>query len=413
MSRLVYRIRAALMALLLCQPVGLGTSIAQAQDLSALARVIPEETEITGEEALSLRLALTQAVPWRVFTLTDPPRIVMDFREVDWTGLRRDELLRSRLTEDVRFGGYRPGWSRMVMTLSAPLALDKTAMKVDPDTGGATITARFNPVDAAGFAALSGAPRDPRWDLPVPSLTTPEKRGDRPLTVVIDPGHGGIDPGALRGDLVEKDLMLQLARAVQEALIREGETQVILTRDDDTFVPLERRVSVAHEVDADLFISLHADVLPFGRADGATIYTLAETASDEASAKLAERHDRDDLLSGVDLTGKDDVVAGVLLDLARQETSPRTAAFSRALRAAIEEAQVPLNSRAERAADFSVLKAADIPSVLIEIGYLSSERDRKNLADPDFMARVADAIHAAILAWQRADDALRPLIRQC
>ena len=216
----------------------------------------------------------------------------------------------------------------------------------------------------------------------------------------------------MRGKLIEKTLMLALARTLRETLIREDDMRVILTREDDSFVPLERRVSLAHDAGADLFISLHADVLPNGRASGATVYTLSAKASDEASAKLAERHDRDDLLSGVDLTGKDDVVAGVLLDLARQETAPRTAAFSRALTSAIGGAGVPLNSHPLRAADFSVLKAADIPSVLIEVGYLSSDRDRENLSDPEFLTRIAGAIRQAIVDWARADAALRPLVRQ-
>ncbi|EAQ01759.1 N-acetylmuramoyl-L-alanine amidase, family 3 [Pseudooceanicola batsensis HTCC2597] len=384
-----------------------------AQGLSALARVAPGGTAITDEgRGIRVELALSQGVPWRMFALADPERLVIDLREVDWTGLDRDEALRSDRVTDLRFGTYRPGWSRMVLTLAEPLALDRSAMRIDPDTGRATMIARFVPTDAAGFAATAGAPRDPQWDLPEPGLPPAPAGDDGVLTVVIDPGHGGVDPGAVRGELMEKTLMLDLAQALREALIRQGDTRVVLTRSDDVFVPLERRVSIAHEVRADLFISLHADVLPYGRAHGATFYTLADTASDEASAKLAERHDRDDLLSGVDLTGKDDVVAGVLMDLARQETAPRARALSRALQQAVKAAEVPLNSRPHRAADFSVLKAADIPSVLIEVGYLSSERDRRNLSDPAFLPRIADAIRDGILTWQAEDAALQPLVRQ-
>jgi N-acetylmuramoyl-L-alanine amidase len=284
-------------------------------------------------------------------------------------------------------------------------------MKVDEVQGTAHITARFNAVSAEAFAAGVGAPKTPGWDLPEAALKGAQS-DDGVLTVVIDPGHGGVDPGAVRGGLTEKTLMLSLALHLREALIREGDTRVILTRDDDSFVSLDRRVSAAHEVGADLFISLHADVLPTGRAQGATVYTLSDEASDEASAKLAERHDRDDLLSGVDLTGKDDVVANVLLDLARQETTPRTTSFSQSLTKAIGAAGVPLNSHPLRAADFSVLKAADIPSVLIEVGYLSSDRDRNNLKDPEFLTRMAEAMREAILEWAKQDAALRPLVRQ-
>lgn len=396
------------MVLVLC----LSAFPVRAQGLFATARVLPQESGLTMEAgALDLVLSLSQPVPWRVFTLSAPPRIVMDFREIDWEGLDPASLVGTGLVTEFRVGTYRPGWSRMVMTLSEPLELATSAMRVDEDRGSARITARFSPVDAARFVALSGAPSTPGWDLP-DAAVTPAVPDDGVFTVVIDPGHGGIDPGAVRGKLTEKTLMLALAQALREALVREGDTRVVLTRDDDRFIPLERRVSIAHEAGADLFISLHADVLPNGRAQGATVYTLSDKATDEASEKLAERHDRDDLLSGVDLTGKDDVVAGVLLDLARQETTPRTAAFSRALTEAIGASGVPLNSHPLRSADFSVLKAADIPSVLIEVGYLSSDRDRENLRDPEFLTRIAGAIRTAILDWARADAALKPLVRQ-
>jgi len=409
MSRLAHFILTAALMVVLALPASRG----MAQGLTALARLDIAESRIADEgRGAGITLSLSQGVPWRVFTLTDPLRIVMDFQEVDWGDLTAESILQPGAVTSVRFGTYRPGWSRLVMSLDDPMEIETATMRIDDSTGRAQLTAMLAPTSVEDFAATAGAPRDPQWDLPEPALTSNPRKGDEVLTVVIDPGHGGIDPGAVRGDLTEKTLMLELAKAVQEAMIRQGDTRVILTRDDDSFVPLERRVSIAHEVDADVFISLHADVLPYGNAHGATIYTLAKTASDEASAKLAERHDRDDLLSGVDLTGKDDVVAGVLLDLARQETAPRATALSKALKAAIGAAEVPLNSRPHRAADFSVLKAADIPSVLIEVGYLSSDRDRKNLSDPAFINRIAGALRDGIDAWLAEDAALKPLVRQ-
>lgn len=409
---------ATLLGLLgLCMPVGQAsaqtTPKTTDQDLTALARLDTQASKISDRgRGVDLTLSLSQGVPWRVFTLSNPDRMVFDFREVNWAGLSAQALLDTDRIKEVRFGTYRPGWSRMVLTLATPLNVETATMRINSETGAATLQARLVQTEPAVFATRTGAPREPMWDLPVPALNAAPKVNDNILTVVIDPGHGGIDPGAVRGDLMEKTLMLDLARAVQETMIRQGNTRVILTRDDDSFVPLERRVSIAHEMQADVFISLHADVLPYGKAHGATLYTLAENATDEASAKLAERHDRDDLLSGVDLTGKDDVIAGVLMDLARQETAPRADALSRALQAAIGGAGVPLNSRPHRAADFSVLKAADIPSVLIEVGYLSSERDRANLADPAFIDRIAQALRNGIETWQKSDAALRPLIRQ-
>ncbi|WP_370274220.1 N-acetylmuramoyl-L-alanine amidase [Pseudooceanicola nitratireducens] len=407
-ARALTTLAVALLVMTLALP-----SDGRAQGLTGLARIDTDASAISDQgRGVSVSLGLSQGVPWRIFTLAAPTRVVIDFREVDWTGLSADALLQTDRVTGLRFGSYRPGWSRLVLTLADPMQIDTATMRIDTDTGQAALSVGLSYTDAKSFADRAGAPRDPQWDLPVPALTAPPQGDDGILTVVIDPGHGGIDPGAVRGNLMEKTLMLDLARAVQETLIRRGDTRVFLTRDDDSFVPLERRVSIAHDVRADVFISLHADVLPNGRARGATLYTLADTATDEASAKLAERHDRDDLLSGVDLTGKDDVVAGVLMDLARQETAPRAIALSETLQLAIAAADVPLNSRPHRAAAFSVLKAPDIPSVLIEVGYLSSERDRKNLGDPEFLARIARALADGIAAWETADAAKRPLVRQ-
>ncbi len=223
---------------------------------------------------------------------------------------------------------------------------------------------------------------------------------------------GGIDPGAERDGANEKNLMLLFAFDLRDALLRVDGVDVVLTREDDRFVSLERRVAIAHQEGADVFLSLHADALSEGHAHGAVLYTLSDEASDEASALLAERHNRADLLAGVDLTGSDDVIADVLLDLARMETQPRTEAMARSLVEALDKAGVPLNRRPYRAAAFSVLKAADIPSVLLEIGFLSSDRDLANLSDPIWRRKAAAGIRDGLQAWMITDDAARSLVRQ-
>uniref|UniRef100_UPI0018E46071 N-acetylmuramoyl-L-alanine amidase family protein n=1 Tax=Roseovarius salinarum TaxID=1981892 RepID=UPI0018E46071 len=238
------------------------------------------------------------------------------------------------------------------------------------------------------------------------------QRGNRPLRVVLDAGHGGIDPGAERDGTTEKALMLTFARELREELLRAGGFEVIMTRDADRFVSLERRVAAAHRARADVFLSLHADALREGVAHGATVYTLSDSASDKASAKLAERHNRADMLAGIDLSGQDDVVADVLMDLARAETAPRADRLSRALVLGVKEGGLPLNSRPRRAAGFSVLKSPDIPSVLFEVGFMSSPRDLKNLRDPDWRARMAVALREALQAWRIADAAAAELVRQ-
>ncbi|WP_372573093.1 N-acetylmuramoyl-L-alanine amidase [Ruegeria jejuensis] len=395
--------------------VGSLASPLRAQAFGGLARVDAGRSLITdtGRE-VGVDLHLSQGVPYRVFTLDSPPRLVLDFREVDWSGLDAGDLNKSARISDVKFGTYVPGWSRMVLMLAGTLSVAQAGLEVDPVTGGAHLAIRLAPVESEDFAAAAGAPRDPRWDLPEPQQFDgpPPRAADAPLRVMLDPGHGGIDPGAETEQVVEKHLVLTFARELRELLLRSGRFEVTLTRDADYFVSLERRIALAHEAGADIFISLHADALAEGRAHGATVYTLSEEASDIASAKLAERHDRDDLLSGVDLSNADDEVTDILLDLARQETRPRSQALARVLVDNIAAQGTPMNRRPLRSASFSVLKAADIPSVLVEIGFLSSPRDLKNLVDPAWRATMATGIRNALQDWRSQDQARRALVRQ-
>ena len=393
-------------------------SMAAAQDFSGLARVDGQASQLTQERrgTVTLDLTLSQGVPWRVFQLDTPKRLVLDFREIDWTGFSAQDLGSVEGVQEIRFGQFRPGWSRMILLLDAPLAVARAGMVVNEETGTAGLNIELRPVDAETYAEGTGAPNDPRWDLPEPTVSVGQGREDRPawapVVIVLDPGHGGIDPGAQRGGVLEKDLMLQFAREIRDTLRRSGNFEVILTRDDDVFVSLERRVSIAHEVQADLFISLHADALQQGHASGATVYVLADEASDKASAILAQRHDRADILAGIDLTGAEDEVADVLLDLARLETQPRTQLLATSLVEALDEAAGPLNRKPLREAGFSVLKAADVPSVLIEVGFLSSDRDFALLQDPNWRAAVAGGLRDGLQLWIGEDKVLRDLVRQ-
>ncbi|WP_170572233.1 N-acetylmuramoyl-L-alanine amidase [Ruegeria atlantica] len=406
MSRILYAI-ALIWAL---------TGAAFAHDFSALARVLPDQSRITddGRSGVRIELGLSQGVPYRVFTLRDPYRMVLDFQEVDWTGLEADSFLQSERISGVQFGAYVPGWSRMVLELGAPLAVATSDLRVNEVDGTAHLSLSLSGTDFDSFTASAGAPRQPGWDLPEPAVTPvrPRRDGAGPLLVMLDPGHGGIDPGAEAGGTDEKTLMLTFARELREALLRAGGYQVVMTRVDDHFVSLERRIALAHQAGADVFISLHADILSEGRAHGAAVYTLADDASDVASHKLAERHDRGDLISGVDLSGADDQVADVLLDIARQETKPRTNALARAIADGMTQQGGPMNNRPIRMASFSVLKAADIPSVLIELGFLSSSRDLKNIKNPEWRKGMARGILNGLEKWRQEDLVKRSLIGQ-
>ncbi len=397
----------------------LWTGLAYGQGFSGLARVDAAQTSAadtrTGGE---IELLLSQGVPYRIFTLDEPRRLVLDFQEVDWSGFPASSFVSTEFASDVQFGTYVPGWSRMVIELAAPMEVAQAALQVDPVTAAAQLSIKLENVDAKTFAKAAGAPQDPRWDLPAPE-ELPQRIGsnpDAPLMIVLDPGHGGIDPGAqvdVQGRKIsEKDLMLQFALELGDVLLRSGQFDVRLTRNDDYFVSLERRIALAHLAGADLFVSLHADSLSAGHAHGTTIYTLSDEASDVASAKLAERQERSQLLSGTDLSEADDVVADVLLDLARVETHPRSLSLAQSISASLTEQGGPMNRRPLRSAGFSVLKSADIPSILIEIGFLSSTRDLNNILDPDWRRATARGILNGLLAWQADDAARKTLVRQ-
>jgi len=398
------RLLSAMMVVVLA---GVGAGPAAAQEFTALARVLPGATSITASEgAVTLDLGLSQPVPWRLRLLDGPPRLVLDFREVDFAAL--PGVLAPGVVA-VRSGLLEPGWSRLVVEIDGPRVVAGAAMQTGRSDGSAVVTVRLVPASARAFAEAAARPDPAGWRSPAPA---PVRRGDGPLTVVLDPGHGGIDPGAEHGGLREADLMLAFARELREALLRAGGFTVVMTRDADVFVSLDARVRIARAAGADVFLSLHADALPDGQARGATVYTLAEEASDAASAALAARHDRADLLAGVDLSGQDDLIAQVLMSIARTETAPRSERLAGRLVAEIRGAAGRMHRRPHQWANFTVLRAPDIPSVLIELGFLSNPDDRARLADPEWRARFAEAIVAAVQGWALEDAAEAPLRRR-
>ena len=381
-----------------------------AQDLSALARLDPERSAVSDRgDGVVVTLGLSQAVPWRLRLMAEPPRLVLDFREVDWRGY--GDLARASVrVKALRAGMFRPGWSRLVLELDGPYRVAQAGMMTD---GPVQVRVRLEPASAAEFAASVAQPEPEGWALPpVADLPRPLPQGAGPLVVVLDPGHGGIDPGAERGDASEAALVLTFARELKEALLRDGNFAVVMTRAEDVFVPLEARISLAREAAAQVFLSLHADALAEGEAVGASLYTLSDEATDAASAALAERHDRDDLLAGVDLTGQDDVVATVLMDMARTETMPRTDRLAQALVTAITAADLTMYRHPRQQAGFSVLKSPDIPSVLLELGFLSSPGDLARLRDPDWRARMVAALVGGLKTWAAEDAALAGLLRR-
>jgi N-acetylmuramoyl-L-alanine amidase len=390
----------------------MSTGAALAQAFGALARVIPEETRVeTGGGGVTLRLGLSQPVPFRVFALDDPRRVVVDFREVIWDGVP-DAFGAIPGVSSVEVGAaFEAGWSRMVLALEAPMLPRIAAMETDASSGQAAVILELASVSAEGFGDAARLP-DGLASGVSPQTQAAARPSGAPVVVVLDPGHGGVDPGAVRGDHTEADLVLTFARELAEALRRTGRVEVVLTRQADVFVPLPTRVTLARAAGADAFISVHADAVAEGRARGATVYTLSETASDAASAALAEQHDRADILQGVDLSAADDVVAGVLVDLARVETAPRADALADGLVAGIGAAGLRLHRRPRGEAGFTVLRAADIPSVLLEIGFMSEPADLEDIVDPEWRAEMQAAIVESVLDWAETDAMRATLLRQ-
>ena len=389
--------------------------------LGASARVDPGGVLLRSDHgALELRLPLSMPVPWRARVLASPPRLVVDLNTVDWRSLSAESLRRGwgPAVRDLRLGQGGDGWARLVIDLAGPYRLEQATLERVEDTGAATLRLVLSRTpghdfeasvqDEAAFTARHGdALLHPEPATPplAPSAT-------RPLVVMLDPGHGGFDPGAEAAGLRESDLMLGFARELREALLRAGGFEVAMTRDADIFVSLHGRIRAARAEGADVFLSLHADALPDGLAAGATIYSLSEEASDRSAAVLAERHDRSDLLAGVDLSRAEDAIADVLMSMAQRENRPRTDALAERLIGAIRDKGLRLHRRPHQSGAFSVLRAPDVPSLLIELGFMSNPRDLERLQDPAWRRDMQTAIVEGLRAWAEADAAEAPLRRR-
>lgn len=382
---------------------------AQASGPSALARVDAWKGSVSEDGRVNIDLSLSQPVPWRLFTLDDPRRVVLDLRRVDWPP---DLDIESGAVGGAQMGAAAGGWSRLVLSLAAPMSVAEAVLRTT-DAGPATLSLTLTPSSADAFADGAGWPRGA--EPAAPRATESEATEPRPRpVVVIDPGHGGIDPGAEEGGMNEAQLMLAFAKKLEDALLRSLLFDVELTRRADEFVPLETRITRARQAGASVFLSLHADSLPegAGEASGITVYTLSEDATDLASRRLAERHDKADLLAGTKVAEPGDEIALVLMDLARRDTHPRTLALAETLTRAFGDRGLKLAGRPQRSAAFSVLKAPDFPSVLIELGFLSSEADRERLRSPEWQDEAIAAIETALIDWALDDAARAELLRR-
>lgn len=339
-----------------------------------------------------MTLALSHAMPYRVFSLTEPDRIVVDIADLDWGHVDADLFLHRKWVSAARVGLFAPGWSRLVLDLDQPIALIAAESTADN-----RITLRFAPTDRATFAARS---RGGEW-MPVKAPDVPAKPNGV-FRVAIDPGHGGVEPGAIRGGIQEKSISLNFSLRLAQLLNEMDGIDAVLTRKADVFVSLDDRVGYAQGMDADLFVSIHADIVEWGNAEGVTVFTLSNTESDAMSAHLADFANRADLAAGLEAASAEDEVARMLFDMARTETNARSRQLGDLLVDRLREAVPVIRSKPHRTAGFRVLKAPDMPSVLIELGYMSSEKDRARLVSEAWQARAATAVAEALGAWADA-----------
>lgn len=411
----------ALVLMLLALPALAEGPMREGAVRAGLARVDLAHSAITAQgrdrgrpRPLELQLTISQPVPYRVYFLDGPPRMVVDFRQIDFSGIDAQDLPGVELVAALRWGRFRQGWSRMVVELPGPYVLRRAVqIPAESGAGGALVRLNIDPVDQDAFVTRGNA-LSALWDLPQPAgegATIPAPPGARPLRIAIDPGHGGHDPGAQVGAISEAAVILGFAAELAEELTRAG-FEVVFTRKDDDFIPLERRMTIARAGKADLFISLHADALPAGEAAGLSIYTWNQDANDRATRELAMRHDRSDLVLGLDLARADDQVVDVLMDLARLDTQPRSESFAKFVVLELRRSGIGMHRQPVRGAAFSVLKSPDIPSVLIELGFLTDPGDRANLFDPDWRLGTARAITRAIGGWAQDDAARAALSRK-
>jgi len=358
--------------------------------------------------AYEVRLKLDEMVPFKVYSLNDPNRIVVELDTSTINSVDDLEITSSPLMGEINFLKAIEGWSAISIKLKTPMKVQNLAMKpLKLDSSKVELSFELFPINQKefdGIVKLFGN------DIHDERLVNINKDFDyiknNKLIVVIDPGHGGVDPGAQVKTIREADLMLSLAKVVAEEIERLDNTTVILTRTIDEFTSLDERLMLAVRVGADLFISLHADTVKKGKASGSTVYTLSQEASDQASARLASRHGGDELISGLDLTGTETAITSALMGLLRSENTVRSYAFSEAILKNLENFSIKLNPKPLRKANFSVLKLPSVPSILIETGFMSTSSDLKNLQDRNWAEKFALAISSGILEWVAEDQLL-------
>ncbi|MEO5373424.1 MAG: N-acetylmuramoyl-L-alanine amidase [Alphaproteobacteria bacterium] len=396
----------------------------------ALAWAFPAAAELTatavrvGDHGDHTRFVvdLSGKVSFSVFTLPDPDRVVVDLPEVAWAAPPPDVGGGAGLVRAYRYGSFTPGTSRIVLDLARPVTV-RQAFVLAPENGaGWRLVIDLVETTRESFQSSRGVrqgseqggappPLPPRVVVPaqpepqpVAAVLPPRSRPDetraakekpRPVAmpvVMIDPGHGGLDPGTIGvSGIHEKVITLAMGLELRDRLEATGRYRPLLTREDDVFITLRDRVAAARAAKADLFISLHADAIANETIRGLSVYTLSANSSDKEAAALAEKENKADLIAGLDLSHESPEVTNILIDLAQRETLNLSARFAGDVLREFRR-DTKLLPKSHRFAGFAVLKAPDVPSVLLEMGYLSNVEEEQLLRQPTYRAKLAVAM---------------------
>lgn len=371
---------------------------------------VASEARLAGDDTQTrFILDLDKPIRFRAFALADPPRVVLDTPQLNFQLAAGTGAVGRGLIKAFRYGMVMPGASRIVFDLAGPARITQSFVLDAANGQPPRLVLELAPVDHASF--IQSLATESRPELKPAIAGSPEPTGPALVTaatvavdsrpvVVIDPGHGGIDNGTQSGSEMEKTLVLGFGLALRDRLEKKGRYRVVMTRTDDTFIPLGDRVRIARNQSAALFVSIHADALPRqeGDAQGATIYTLSDHASDTEAEKLAEAENKADAIGGVNLTEEPTEVADILFDLAQRETRTFSNRFARILMGEMKST-VRLHKHPLKSAGFRVLKAPDVPSVLLELGYVSNKDDLEHLVSESWRSRTVATIAQAIDAF--------------
>lgn len=381
---------------------------------AAPASGAPAATEVRlGVDGPRTRFVMefTDRLDITVFALPDPYRVIIDMPQADFRLPANAGQEGQGLVKAFRFGLLAVGRSRIVLDVHKPVEIASAQILDGDGEVPVRLVVDLLPTSREAFLrtwqAQGSRERKPAPAQTTAAVTMPILRpqiSEKPV-VTIDPGHGGIDPGAIAVDGVsEKDVVLAFAKVLREKLNAIGCCVVHLTREGDVFMALRERIAAARSQGASLFISVHADKFRHSEVRGATVYTLSERASDKEAAALARSENKADLIAGLDLVDEPDEVTDILIDLAQRETKNFSIRFAKGLVRTMDKS-VKLNKNPHRFAGFTVLRAPDVPSVLLELGYLSNANDTRQLTTEAWRDKAAESVAQAIAGYFRVKPA--------